>query len=90
MRWNAESRIKSIIYADSYIPQNQYFKVPKFDKSESHMESQNYSVIDKNMKGNKKAVKDWYPGYKVETFNIYYKPTHNNLNVDNFKVLEHY
>ena len=29
MRWNSESRIKSIIYADSYIPQQQYFKVGK-------------------------------------------------------------
>lgn len=27
MKWNSESRIKSIIYADDYIPQNQYFKV---------------------------------------------------------------
>ena len=27
MKWNSESRIKSIIHAEGYIPQQQYFKV---------------------------------------------------------------
>jgi len=82
MQWNAQSRIKSIIYADNYIPQNQYFKVPKFEKTqEPNIDSRNYSVIDKNSKENKKAIKDWYPGSKIETFNIYYRPLQNNFNV---------
>ena len=51
MKWNSESRIKSIIYADNYIPQHQYFKVPKYKKENWNVESkidasQNYGKAD--------------------------------------------
>lgn len=44
MRWNSESRIKSIIYADSYIPQQQYFKVDTFTSFKIYF---NFSAIFK-------------------------------------------
>lgn len=82
MKWDSESRIKSIIYADNYIPQQQYFKIPKY-KNSSYYKSEPRSITqgedkiengDKPSKANAGKSMRWYPGSKIETFNVYYKP----------------
>ena len=88
MKWDSESRIKQIIYADNYIPQQQYFKIPKY-KNNTYYKSEPRSITqgdtnsnnnnkletgDKTNRSNQGKSMRWYPGSKIETFNIYYRP----------------